>query len=293
MACSKHTDPVVGEGSRLLLRNTMSFHGAWLLHNLPVPLPLQHTAWSGSCCRWDYRARGMQRCPDEIPWDPGSPRQWNRRWGQKILRHMGTGKSLCSQSRAGSVPPQPQCTGLCCLAHLQAKWIPVNSSSPAHLGDAWRTLPLFHSCALQLCLLWLRALLGMCLSSLWSGKSRVQVWQKWGALGNVVHDTLNIFSRSCKSYVVLYSQGKCKLSLFSWPVRFRPLTPGVVVLHNLKNSKNKLKKLLLCFCEAVNPNSAWVSLGLAAAVGLFNPYIGAVIAGYCEICFCPSPGYCC
>lgn len=41
MASSKHTDPVLGEGTtRLLLRNTMSSSGACLLHNLLVPLLL-------------------------------------------------------------------------------------------------------------------------------------------------------------------------------------------------------------------------------------------------------------
>lgn len=45
MMCSEHTAPVVGEGTRLLLRSTVSFSDAWLLHNLPVPL-LLHTLHS-------------------------------------------------------------------------------------------------------------------------------------------------------------------------------------------------------------------------------------------------------
>lgn len=47
----------------------------------------------------------MQRGPDEIPCDPGAPRQLEMR--PKVLRHVGTGESPCSQSRAGSIPLAP------------------------------------------------------------------------------------------------------------------------------------------------------------------------------------------
>lgn len=224
-----------------------------------------------------------------------SPQTVDGEWDWRIC---GTWElvSLCAYRAEQSRLSQPRCTGLHCLAHLQVtrtswKWIPVNSSPPARLGDAWRTLTLFRPCVLQLCLLRLRALVGTCLSSPWPGKSCTRVLQKWGALRNAARDMLNVFSCFCNSDGALYSQGKCKLSLFGWlqrafvhslQVRFCP-----IIFKTVKTNSKNVPHLCSAFVKLFNPNSAWASLGTAAAVGLFNSYGCPVLAGYCKICFLP------
>lgn len=131
------------------------------------------------------------------------------------------------------------------------------------------------------------------MSSLWSGKSRVRVLQKWGALRKVTRDTFSIFSHSCKSDVHIYSQGKCKLSLFSWlqcafidslQVWFCPIIFKIVQT----NSKN-----VPCLCSAVVklliqilPGPHWVQL-------LLLDYLTLTVVLYLQdtvkLAFCLSP----
>lgn len=105
MASSKHTDPVLGEGTtRLLLRNTMSSSGACLLHNLPVPLLLWCPAWSAG------QVAAVSENSVVPGWNslsPGAPRQWSRRWNWKIW---GTEElaMLTEQSRVSSPGPNVQ-----------------------------------------------------------------------------------------------------------------------------------------------------------------------------------------
>lgn len=86
------------------------FSGAWLLHNLPVPLLLPRPAWSAGQVAAAGKFQSMRdaavpRWNSPRPWCPQAAVELEMR--PKVLRHMGTGEPLCSQSRAGSIPLAP------------------------------------------------------------------------------------------------------------------------------------------------------------------------------------------
>ena len=152
-------------------------------------------------------------------------------------------------------------------------------------------------CVLQLCLRRLRALLGTCLSSLWAGKSRIEVLQKWGALGNITRDTLSIFSCSCKSYVVLYSQGRCKLSLFGWLqhafIHSLQVWFCLIIFETVKTNSKNVPHLCSAFVKLIIqilPGPHWVRLLLLDYLTLT---VVLSLQDTVKFAFCLSPGYCC